>query len=869
MLATTFTGNLLVNDAGVTPTTTITSINGIAPSGGIITVSNVAGGTLVVNATTGAYTYTLTGATTEGVTDKPTFNYVLTDSVTGLTANANLVINVVDDAPVGGNITHTLQAAATLPTYNLVLVIDRSGSMGTIVSGTQTRMDLAKAALAAMIDKYDSLGNVNVQIVDFSSTVNESSWYVDDAAAAKAYINSLVPSGNTYYKDALNAVMTGYTQPTADKNIVYFLSDGAPTTGQEVVATQQTAWESFLNTKNIDISFAIGVGSGAVLGPMLPISYPNSVNGVSEPYAQVVTNDTQLANTLLQTVDQGVVLGNVSVLSGGGSSGFIMGADGGQIKSIVIDGVAHNYVPGTPIITVDTVKGGQLTLNFLTGEYNYQLKVSTTVQGQQESFAVTAVDADGDAKTVNMIINLNYVANLDANRDIVLTNIADGSAITISTDALMHNDVTRGASSVSGVSAATGGGVVLSGNAVIFSPVNAQVSSVAETPVGDSSSSTTNNNTIANAIDLTDRSRWGMVSDADAPNVANRNAISIRMSGTMAGTGTDNDYVKVYLRAGEKLIMDVDNGFGGAANVSTDTSLAIFNAAGTSLATNTTSANIAQGGGGSTSTADPYLEYTATADGYYYVRVSNATAGDVGTYDLWLSVDNPVYTPIGFDYTLTDTGVSDTSHVDVYRTLGTTITGGSADEILLGGSTNDTLIGNAGNDVLLGNAGNDALYGGAGNDRLEGGAGNDILDGGADNDLLIGGAGNDTLTGGTGADVFKWSLADAGPAGNPASDVITDFDTTAGGDKLDLRDLLQGEVGQGVGVNLENYLHFEKVGANTVIHVSSNGGFGSGYNPAAEVQTITLQNVDLTTGGLTTDQQIIQDMLNKGKLITD
>jgi len=869
LLATSVTGNLLVNDAGVTPTTTITSINGIAPSGGSITVSNVAGGKLVVNASTGAYTYTLTGATTEGVTDKPTFNYVLTDSATGLTTNANLVINVVDDAPIGSDITHTLQAAATLPTYNLVLVIDRSGSMTTIVSGTQTRMDVAKAALAAMIDKYDGLGNVNVQIIDFSSTVNESAWYVDDTAGAKAYINSLVASGNTYYKDALNSVMTGYTAPVADKSLVYFLSDGAPTTGQEVVATQQTAWESFLTNNKIDISFAIGVGSGVPLAPMLPISWPNSVSGVSEPYAQVVTNDTQLANTLLQTVDQGVVVGNVSVLSGGGTSGFMMGADGGQIQSIVIDGVTYNYVVGTPIITVDTAKGGQFTLNFLTGEYNYQLKVNTSVQGQQENFAITAVDADGDAKTVHMVINLNYIANLDATRDIVLTNIADGSPIAISTDALMHNDVTRGTGYVSGTSTPTSGGVAMSGGVVIFTPVNAQASSVAETPVADSSSSTTNNNSIANAIDLSDRSRWGMVSDTDAANVANRNAISIRMSGTMAGTGVDNDYVKVYLRAGEKFVMDIDNGVGGVASVSTDTSLTIYNDAGTQLATNATSTSIAQGGAGSTSTSDPYLEYTATADGFYYVRVFNATAGDVGTYDLWLSVDNPVNTPMGFDYTLTDTGVSDTSHADVYRSLGTTITGGSADEILLGGSTNDTLVGNAGNDVLLGNAGNDTLLGGAGNDRLEGGAGNDILDGGADNDLLIGGAGNDTLTGGAGADVFKWLLADAGPAGTPTSDVITDFDTTAGSDKLDLRDLLQGEVGQGVGVNLENYLHFEKVGANTVIHVSSNGGFGNGYNPASEVQTITLQNVDLTAGGLTTDQQIIQDMLNKGKLITD
>ncbi len=871
------TGNLLDNDSGYSSLTSITSVAGQTPVSGVVTVNDTFG-TLnvwtVADAThrVGDYQYTLTAATTQGSTDVRSFSYVLT-SAGGVTSTAALNVNVADDAPIGGNVTHTLQAANNLPTYNLVLIVDRSGSMSDIVSGTQTRMDITKSAIAAMLDKFDGIGNINVQIVDFSDTVRESAWYVDDRSGAVSYINALTPGGSTYYKDALNSTMTGFTQPVADKTLVYFLSDGAPnpSTTQSVDATQQTAWESFLNTNNISLSFAIGVGSGAVLAPMLPISWPNSVDGVTEPYAQVVTNDTQLENTLLQTVDQGVVLGNVSVLSGGGTSGFAMGADGGHIQSVVIDGVTYTYSVATPSISVDTAKGGLFTLDFLTGQYNYQLKISTTVQGQQETFQVTAVDADGDAKTINMVINLDYIANLDANRDIVLTNIADGSPVSISAEALMHNDSTNGGSTVSTVLGASNGTVVLSGSVASYDPTKAVASSVAETPNTDSSSSTTNNNSIANAIDLSDRSAWGMVSDADAAKVSNRDAISIHLTGTMAGAGVDNDYVKVYLRAGEKLIMDVDNGVdAGGAATSTDTNLAIFNAAGTSLATNSTAASIALGGTGSTSTADPYLEYTATADGYYYVRVASASA-DVGDYDLWLSVNNPVYTPTGFDYTVTESGASDTSHVDVYRSLGTTITGTSADEILIGGSTNDTLIGNAGNDVLQGNAGNDILQGGTGMDLLQGGAGNDTLDGGADADRLMGGAGNDTLTGGLGADVFAWSLADAGTPGSPAADVISDFNPAAvGGDVLDLRDLLVGENHGALTDNLTNYLHFEKSasGLDTIVHVSSSGAFSTGFDASKDVQTITLTNVDLVTG-FSSDQQIVQNLLNNQKLITD
>ncbi|PKO24333.1 MAG: midcut-by-XrtH protein, partial [Betaproteobacteria bacterium HGW-Betaproteobacteria-8] len=109
---------------------------------------------------------------------------------------------------------------------------------------------------------------------------------------------------------------------------------------------------------------------------------------------------------------------------------------------------------------------------------------------------------------------------------------------------------------------------------------------------------------------------------------------------------------------------------------------------------------------------------------------------------------------------------------------------------------------------------------------------------------------------------FKWSLADAGTAGAPAQDVITDFGN--GEDRLDLRDLLQGEATD----NLENYLHFETVGSDTVVHISSSGGFSGGYNSGNEDQTITLQNVDLV-GSLTSDQQIIQNLLDSQKLITD
>jgi Ca2+-binding RTX toxin-like protein len=198
--------------------------------------------------------------------------------------------------------------------------------------------------------------------------------------------------------------------------------------------------------------------------------------------------------------------------------------------------------------------------------------------------------------------------------------------------------------------------------------------------------------------------------------------------------------------------------------------------------------------------------------------------------------------------------------------------GGADDDQLFGGDGNDTVSGGTGHDEIHGEAGNDSLLGNDGDDRLDAGAGNDIVDGGLGADTLIGGAGNHTLSGGgLGVDVFEWSLADAGVKGSPAADLVTDFVAAAqaaGGDVLDLRDILSGE-NHDIGVgNLASYLHFEKSGADTIIHVSSAGEYAAGFNGAKDVQSITLQNVDLVSG-FANDQQIIADLLTKGKLITD
>ncbi|WP_460239629.1 Ig-like domain-containing protein, partial [Aurantivibrio plasticivorans] len=184
--------------------------------------------------------------------------------------------------------------------------------------------------------------------------------------------------------------------------------------------------------------------------------------------------------------------------------------------------------------------------------------------------------------------------------------------------------------------------------------------------------------------------------------------------------------------------------------------------------------------------------------------------------------------------------------------------GGQGDDIALGGDGNDQVFGGAGDDRLEGNEGDDQLFGGAGNDQLEGGDGDDTL---------LGGQGDDQLLGGLGVDVFKWSFADNGSEGSPAVDTILDFNSqpaSAGGDVLDLRDLLVGESE----ASLDEFLYFEQQGANTVISISTEGGFDGGFDSNAVDQQIVIEGVDLVTG-FADQSALIQDLINNGKLITD
>jgi hypothetical protein len=206
------------------------------------------------------------------------------------------------------------------------------------------------------------------------------------------------------------------------------------------------------------------------------------------------------------------------------------------------------------------------------------------------------------------------------------------------------------------------------------------------------------------------------------------------------------------------------------------------------------------------------------------------------------------------------TGYSEQEGYDITLTLPVTATDADGDatsttfDVWFNGDGDGSLLGfDNTDDVIVSGTESETLYGKGGDDQLYGDGGDDVLGGGT---------GNDTMTGDQGSDTFKWL---SGDEGSPVPiDTITDFDTVAGSDKLDLSELLQAEGGLGA-EGLSDYLSFAyDLGSNsTTIEVRSAG------LDAAIDQYIVLQGVDLTAGNTLTDIQIIQSLLDSGKLITD
>ena len=888
-------GTVTGSDPGNTgETATGTLVGAVTGGSGAITYTLVGSATgtygqIQLNAD-GTYTYTLTSApkTTPNANDgantlSESFTYKATDAL-GNSTTSTLVVNIVDDVPKA--VASDRSVAAVEIDSNLLIVLDISGSM-VDPSGVPglSRLDLAKQAISALLDKYDDLGDVKVQLVTFSSNATDRTSVWVDVATAKSILAGLTAGGGTNYDAAVAVMQTAFNTSgklTGAQNVGYFFSDGKPNEG-DINAADEAALKNFLDANNIK-NYAIGLGSGVSNAYLDPLAY----DGISHTNtnAVVVTDLNQLNSVLSGTVEGAPVTG--SLLGEGGT----FGADGGFIKSIVIDGTTYTYDPkalsgqgsltasgGTNHGTFNTVNNtlsiatnnsGTLVINLDTGDYSYtSQKTTTTVI--TENIGFTLSDNDGDLASSTLTVKVIPNSPPVAMDDHVITNVLS-SNVTVPGELLLANDTDP------------------NGDTLNASPTSFNTGWVAKGADFTGTGAITFNgtsNTAANQA-LAD------VRNAFAANTAAMTAVLV-VSGYLGAVtnanANDEDLITVKLKQGETLNLDHN------------------------LAAGHVTLEYSVDGGAFTSIADGGT-ITAGADGTYQIHVTNISNSSGGNpnaaenYQLTMTVNyaggHDVTPDFNGTYTANDNhGGSDTANVSITYQDGHTLTGTAGDDILVAGTGNNLLNGGDGNDVLTagsgnnemhGGAGNDLLYSGPGNDILDGGTGidtvsyahatagvtvnlgllgaqntlgagtdtlsnidnlvgsnfndsltgdnnnnvingglgNDILNGGGGDDLLIGGMGNNTLTGGPGADTFQYLK------GNSGHDVITDF--TPGTDKLDLSQLLQGE--NGTTASLDDYLHFTVTGSGASLLTSIDVSAMAGATPN---QTIDLAGVNLAS----------------------
>ncbi|MEH8119910.1 VWA domain-containing protein [Aeromonas allosaccharophila] len=357
------------------------------------------------------------------------------------TGTGTLTIQVEDDKPVVTDGSAVLKIAAQ-PT-NLMLVLDVSTSMGERPYGGNglTRFEMAQQALIKLLDRYQELGDVRVQLVTFSDSASIKTVTWVDAAIAKQVINGLDYRGNTNYDDALEKAKAAFIQTGAiagAKNVAYFLSDGEPNKpdyNHGINESERDDWESFLDSNKIT-AYAVGMGSGATISVLEPIAF-NGADASKPVDAFVAKNESELASQLQETVAPSMI-GNLLMV---GSVNAGIGADGGRLSSVTVDKVVYSWDGGsvnpsnfggkasynrtTHELTITTAAGGKLVIDLDDGSYRYQA-ASKAVMGYQETIGFSVVDRDGDSVSANVTLNVvpdgNAIKTGDQNDSVYLSS---------------------------------------------------------------------------------------------------------------------------------------------------------------------------------------------------------------------------------------------------------------------------------------------------------------------------------------------------------------------------------------------------------------------------------------------------------------
>ncbi|MBP6188517.1 MAG: type I secretion C-terminal target domain-containing protein, partial [Azonexus sp.] len=901
----TITGTIPVADAdGNALTVTLTApLTALTSNGQAVTWSGTgtqtligsAGGSEVIRVSVdnaGNYTATLSKAVDHPLNsqeDVLSFNVGVTASDSAQSGTGMLTISIEDDAPtaIAGTNTVVLPSQDT----NIMLILDVSGSMNDDadgVAGGATRLEVMKTSINLMLSQYDNLGDIKVRIVTFSSNAAEQDAVWVDLARAQQIVAGLTAGGSTNYDAALLTAQGAFVDSgkiAGAKNVSYFLTDGQPTANTDwdgsgpltgangIQAGEEALWINFLNANQIN-SMAYGMGTGASLTNMNPVAY----NGItqSDANAIVVPNPAVDLPPILR--DSIVAPAGGDLVSGSLGAGSGIGADGGNLASFSLNGTTYNnggtlsgtnrgsYDATTNSWTVSTTAGGKFVVDMDTSLYTYTPPASTAAN-YAESVGYTLRDNDGDLASSTLTINVLPPQ--------VITLTSSSTPITglnmgLSGEYFGYNDTRDGTPTDPAYQGATSVRLHSDDGTADAGTANNvdRLADVEEIIEGRNNNTNLINNAIlsdptkADATFSANKLEFGLPAGSTTPLFSNDLGQNGRVeSGVIGATaavgGTNNLHTFLKVTSGNVDGLAATSGLG-------DTTDAVIRMVGYIY--------IPAGG---------IFDMRVTADDGYRVLINGQ---NIGQADFIQSTATQTYTGVtltegmqpieilywdqgghaSFRVEFKVSGAADTTYKivgnDEYALFSPNdVPVLSANQDVVETATNGVWAVRSG-EVYTGTDSSEKIVGSDGKDTIQAGAGNDIVQGGAGSDTLFGGQGNDALTGGLGSDTFAWTLADQGSIGVPARDTIADFNVAskaAGGDVLDLRDLLPTAT---TGATLDAYLNFSKQGSDTIIDVKPDG--------TNVTQKIVLAGVDLGATGAN-DIAIINDLISKGKLITD